>query len=306
MNNNSLKEENNKFNESQKIQNNALSNTTSQNHLEDQIQQFQSNNLTNQIIDNNIQAQKKIPTKNMIKLILSALNIITIVPLIFSFTAVWLIFGALGDENMYYKVLGGCGIYVVLSILIFIKNLYNVVKYNKVLEKILLILILCLVSFAIISPHILPNSQLTKKKANTYQQVNLTNNKLYEDEDIEIKIENITMEDNNMQVKFKLINKSNIYYNFNIYKLKVNDNEEIYFGKKSGSNFSAVNNWVKPNETSNSYLIYIWNDELSKYNLKEEDIKKMSFKLLIYKSKNGSEISMEQIISDKYYSIELK
>ena len=118
MNNNSLKEENNKFNESQKIQNNALSNTTSQNHLEDQNQQFQSNNLTNQIIDNNIQTQKKIPTKNMIKLILSSLNIITIVPLIFSFTAVWLIFGALGDENMYYKVLGGCGIYVVLSMLV--------------------------------------------------------------------------------------------------------------------------------------------------------------------------------------------
>ena len=76
-------------------------------------------------------------------------------------------------------------------------------------------MLFCLVSYAIISPHVLPNNNQQKKnQTNLYQQINLTNDKLYEDENIEIKIENITMEYNNMQVKFKLINKSNIYYNF--------------------------------------------------------------------------------------------
>lgn len=306
MNHDSLKEENNKFHEGQKLQNNTQPSLTNQNYLENQSQQAQRNNLTNQITENKIQSPQKIPTKNIIKLILSTLNIITIVPLIFSFTVIWLIFGALGDKNMYYTVLGGCGIYVVLSAILFIKNLYNVAKYNKVRKKIPSILILCLISFAIMSAYILPNHNPKKRnQTNPYQQLNLTNNKLYEDENIEIKIENITMKYNNMQVNFRLINKSNIYYNFHIHKLKVNDNKEIYFGTQSSSNFSAVNNWVKPNETSNSYLIYIWDDSLSKYNLKKEEIKKLSFQLLIYKSKDGSETSMEQSISDEYYSIEL-
>ena len=55
-------------------------------------------------------------------------------------------------------------------------------------------MLFCLVSYAIISPHVLPNNNQQKKnQTNLYQQINLTNDKLYEDENIEIKIRHLMM-----------------------------------------------------------------------------------------------------------------
>lgn len=129
---------------------------SSLNNINSNINQniIHENNINNEIqIDNSLNTnftdtndyKTKIPTKNIVLLVLSIINIITIVPLVKKFSVVWLIFGALSSKSTYYLLLGGCGMYVIASIVILIKSIWNVVKYNDVLKKIFKIGILVLI-----------------------------------------------------------------------------------------------------------------------------------------------------------------
>ena len=75
---------------------------------------------------------------------------------------------------------------------------------------------------------------------------------------------------------FNLNNKSNKFYNFIVYKLKVND-----------------------------YVMYIWYNDLKNNNIDKNEIKKFSFILLLYTSERG-DTSFIHEENDDYLEIELK
>lgn len=130
----------------------------------------------------------------------------------------------------------------------------------------------------------------------------MKNNVLLNTDDIEIKVESITYTIYNIELHFNLNNKSNKYYNFIVYKLKVNDYENVNFGTKTGSNFSAVNRYVEPHNNSSDYVIYIWYNDLKNNNIDKNEIKKLSFKLLLYTSERGG-TSFKQEKNDDYLEI---
>ena len=277
------------------------------NNINEEIQNSNSVNANN--IDNK-DCKTKIPTKNIVLLVLSVFNIITIVPFIIKFSVVWLIFGALGSKLTYCLLLGGCGIYIIVSIVILIKSICNVVKYNEVLKKIFktgilvsIVLIIGLLCYKKIFPN--SNINISNSSTNNNQNVEMKNNVLLNTDDIEIKVESIFYTTYNVELHFNLNNKSNKYYNFDVYKLKVNDYENMNFGTKTGSNFSAVNRYVEPHNNSSNYVMYIWYNNLKKYNIEKNEIKKLSFKLLLYKSERGDTF-LEQEKNDNYLDIEFK
>ena len=298
---------------------------SSLNNINSNINQniIHENNINNEIkIDNSLNTNTKIAeindyktnisTKNIVLLVLSIINIMIIVPFVVEFSGFWLIFGALGSKSTYYLLLGGCGIYVIVSIIILIKSIWNVIKYNDVLKKIfkigilvLFVLIISLFCYIKIYPNSNVNMSNPNSSINNNSNIEMKNNILLNTDDIEIKVKSITYTTNNIELHFILNNKSNKYYNFNVYKLKVNNYENIYFGLDDGSNFRSLNSYVEPHNSSSNYVMYIWYNDLKKYNIEKSEIKKLSFKLLLYTSDKG-DTSFNQQNNDNYLEKELK
>lgn len=285
----------NNIQQTNNINSNINQNIIHENNINNEIQ---IDNSLNTNITNTNDYKTKIPTKNIVFLVLSIINIITIVPFVIKFSVISLIFGFLDSKSTYYL----CGIYVIVSIVILIKSIWNVIKYNDALKKVFKIGILVLIVLFGYKK-IFPNSNINNNNNN--QNVKMTNNILLNTDDIEIKVESINYTTYNVELHFNLNNKSNKYYNFHVYKLKVNDYEGMIFGTKTRSNFSAVNNYVAPHSNSSDYVMYIWYNDLKKYNIEKNEIKKLSFKLLLYESER-EDASFEPEENDNYINIELK
>ncbi len=218
-----------------------------------------------------------------------------------------MIFGAFGSKSTYYLVLGICGIYIIVSIIILIISIWKVVKYNNTSKRIfkivlLVSIILFIISFCCARASI--NINKNKNSIFNNKNIEMKNNSLINTDDIEIKLESITYKEYTIELQFNLKNKSDKYYNFNVYKLKVND-KDMPFGTMSNSNFEDISKYVGPYNNSNNYVMYFEYDNLIKYNIEKNQIKKLSFKLLLYKSENG-DTSFEKEESNDYIDIELK
>ena len=118
-------------------------------------------------------------------------------------------------------------------------------------------------------------TSIMEKNTNIIEETNL-----YTNNDVEVKVLSAIPKENYVEIKFSLHNKSNAEYNFSINKMKIN-NCITTFGEPS-SNFSGVNLGVKPNETSDNYIIYVWYKDLDLRSIK--DISTVSFKLQLFKN----------------------
>lgn len=238
--------------------------------------------------------------RNKLKLILCIINCVVIVPSVIRFIFLWWLFGGLSDSKaMYYGLLCGSAIYLIISFVFLIKLISNVIKFNPLKKYFKIAIVL------IISLFCLKYMFQTSNSLNNTPKIELGDNILLVTDDVEIKLEDINYTTNNIEVKFNLMNKSNKYYNFDIVDLKINDYYNVYFGIDSNSNFGIVNNWVKPNNNSNNYIVYIWYDDLEKYNIEKNEIQKLSFKLSQYISEKG-DIYFNTVENDEYISVEVK
>ena len=176
------------------------------------------------------------------------------------------------------------------------------------------IIVILIVLVVLVGLLIVPKSKSKKLKldnsnikigTNDNQNLEFKNNNLLTTNDIEINAESIIPTEYNYQVQFSLNNKSNNQYNFLINKLKVND-IDMFFGTKTGSNFRPANIYVEPNQKSYNYVMLIWYDELEKKNIKKDEIKKLSFQLLIYKGPGADNSNRGQQLINDYKNVELK
>lgn len=251
---------NNNLNQSQNVQNSSNNMFNAKiNNIQSSFNNSINNTITSANIENH-QLNDKITSKNIIKLILSFINCITIVPFIFEFGILWLIFGALGSKSIYYILLGGCSIYILLSIIIFIKNLWNVAKYNKKLKIIFIISIIFFLAFFIVVFNISKNDLKGVKRENNINE----NVVIFNNENINIKQKKIKYEINRVKVYFE-INTPNIT-RFTL--------ERYLSARVNKSNISGCE---LINEENDLYYLSIPNYELKEYNI--DEIKKIDFNI---------------------------
>ena len=298
---------NNIYNEqpSTNISNSINTNTNSKVYNKEQVN-------TKAPVDNNYKykSESSVPKKTILFLSLSAINTLMIVPFIIQFSFVWLIFGAFsGSESLYYGVLIGGAIYVVLSVIILLKEVFTALKYTSKNTNTFILMVIAsifgLFLFNQILPYAIPS--MKSKQSKVYQAVKLKNNTLLETSDVEIKIDNSFTTVSELNISFELNNKSNKYYNFDISKIMINGYDTDFKKEIINSNFATVGDyWVKPNDSSDNYNVYIKYDELKKHNISFSDIKKLSFDLLIYYDDENGKLSDSIQIPYNNFSVEVK
>ena len=298
---------NNIYNEqpSTNISNSINTNTNSKVYNKEQVN-------TKAPVDNNYKykSESSVPKKTILFLSLSAINTLMIVPFIIQFSFVWLIFGAFsGSESLYYGVLIGGAIYVVLSVIILLKEVFTALKYTSKKTNTFILMVIAsifgLFLFNQILPYALPS--MKSKQSKVYQAVKLKNNTLLETSDVEIKIDNSFTTVSELNISFELNNKSNKYYNFDISKIRINGYDTDFKKEIINSNFATVGDyWVKPNDSSDNYNVYIKYDKLKKHNISFSDIKKLSFDLLIYYDDENGKLSDSIQIPYNNFSVEVK
>lgn len=298
---------NNIYNEqpSTNISNSINTNTNSKVYNKEQVN-------TKAPVDNNYKykSESSVPKKTILFLSLSAINTLMIVPFIIQFSFVWLIFGAFsGSESLYYGVLIGGAIYVVLSVIILLKEVFTALKYTSKKTNTFILMVIAsifgLFLFNQILPYAIPS--MKSKQSKVYQAVKLKNNTLLETSDVEIKIDNSFTTVSELNINFKLNNKSNKYYNFDISKIRINGYDTDFKKEIINSNFATVGDyWVKPNDSSDNYNVYIKYDELKKHNISFSDIKKLSFDFLIYYDDENGKLSDSIQIPYNNFSVEVK
>lgn len=306
--NNNNQANNNIYNEhpSTNISNSINTNTNSNVYNKEQVN-------TKNPVDNNYKYKSKsgVPKKTILFLSLSIINALTIVPLIILFCFSWLVFGLLsGSESLYYGVLIGCAIYVILSVIILLKEIFTALKYtSKNTNTFILMVIAPIIGLSIFNRIIIyciPPS-VKSRYSKIPQIVELKNNVLLETSDIEAKINEVTTTSDRLNINFKLNNKSNKYYNFDISKIRVNDYDTDFRKEIIDSNFAFVGNyWVEPNDSSDNYNVYIKYDELKKHNINYSNIKKLSFDLLLYYDDENGKIADSIQIPYNNFSVEVK
>lgn len=298
---------NNIYNEqpSTNISNSINTNTNSKVYNKEQVN-------TKAPVDNNYKykSESSVPKKTILFLSLSAINTLMIVPFIIQFSFVWLIFGAFsGSESLYYGVLIGGAIYVVLSVIILLKEVFTALKYTSKKTNTFILMVIAsifgLFLFNQILPYAIPS--MKSKQSKVYQAVKLKNNTLLETSDVEIKIDNSFTTVSELNISFELNNKSSKYYNFDISKIMINGYDTDFKKEIINSNFATVGDyWVKPNDSSDNYNVYIKYDELKKHNISFSDIKKLSFDLLIYYDDENGKLSDSIQIPYNNFSVEVK
>ncbi len=298
---------NNIYNEqpSTNISNSINTNTNSKVYNKEQVN-------TKAPVDNNYKykSESSVPKKTILFLSLSAINTLMIVPFIIQFSFVWLIFGAFsGSESLYYGVLIGGAIYVVLSVIILLKEVFTALKYTSKKTNTFILMVIAsifgLILFNQILPYAIPS--MKSKQSKVYQAVKLKNNTLLETSDVEIKIDNSFTTVSELNISFELNNKSSKYYNFDISKIMINGYDTDFKKEIINSNFATVGDyWVKPNDSSDNYNVYIKYDELKKHNISFSDIKKLSFDLLIYYDDGNGKLSDSIQIPYNNFSVEVK
>lgn len=298
---------NNIYNEqpSTNISNSINTNTNSKVYNKEQVN-------TKAPVDNNYKykSESSVPKKTILFLSLSAINTLMIVPFIIQFSFVWLIFGAFsGSESLYYGVLIGGAIYVVLSVIILLKEVFTALKYTSKKTNTFILMVIAsifgLILFSQILPYAIPS--MKSKQSKVYQAVKLKNNTLLETSDVEIKIDNSFTTVSELNISFELNNKSSKYYNFDISKIMINGYDTDFKKEIINSNFATVGDyWVKPNDSSDNYNVYIKYDELKKHNISFSDIKKLSFDLLIYYDDENGKLSDSIQIPYNNFSVEVK
>ncbi len=298
---------NNIYNEqpSTNISNSINTNTNSKVYNKEQVN-------TKAPVDNNYKykSESSVPKKTILFLSLSAINTLMIVPFIIQFSFVWLIFGAFsGSESLYYGVLIGGAIYVVLSVIILLKEVFTALKYTSKKTNTFILMVIAsifgLFLFNQILPYAIPS--MKSKQSKVYQAVKLKNNTLLETSDVEIKIDNSFTTVSELNISFELNNKSNKYYNFDISKIRINGYDTDFKKEIINSNFATVGDyWVKPNDSSDNYNVYIKYDKLKKHNISFSDIKKLSFDLLIYYDDENGKLSDSIQIPYNNFSVEVK
>ena len=298
---------NNIYNEqpSTNISNSINTNTNSKVYNKEQVN-------TKAPVDNNYKykSESSVPKKTILFLSLSAINTLMIVPFIIQFSFVWLIFGAFsGSESLYYGVLIGGAIYVVLSVIILLKEVFTALKYTSKKTNTFILMVIAsifgLILFNQILPYAIPS--MKSKQSKVYQAVKLKNNTLLETSDVEIKIDNSFTTVSELNISFELNNKSSKYYNFDISKIMINGYDTDFKKEIINSNFATVGDyWVKPNDSSDNYNVYIKYDELKKHNISFSDIKKLSFDLLIYYDDENGKLSDSIQIPYNNFSVEVK
>lgn len=298
---------NNIYNEqpSTNISNSINTNTNSKVYNKEQVN-------TKAPVDNNYKykSESSVPKKTILFLSLSAINTLMIVPFIIQFSFVWLIFGAFsGSESLYYGVLIGGAIYVVLSVIILLKEVFTALKYTSKKTNTFILMVIAsifgLILFNQILPYAIPS--MKSKQSKVYQAVKLKNNTLLETSDVEIKIDNNFTTVSELNISFELNNKSSKYYNFDISKIMINGYDTDFKKEIINSNFATVGDyWVKPNDSSDNYNVYIKYDELKKHNISFSDIKKLSFDLLIYYDDENGKLSDSIQIPYNNFSVEVK
>lgn len=305
MNNNQVN--NNIYNEqpSTNISNSINTNTNSNVYNKEQMN-------TKNPVDNNYKykLESGVPKKTILFLSLSAINALTIVPLIIQFSFVWLIFGAFsGSESLYYGVLISGAIYVVLSVIILLKEVFTALKYTSKNTNTFILMVIASIFGLILFKNILPYTipSLKSKQPKIFQVVKLKNNTLLQTSDVEIKIDYSYTTVSELNISFELNNKSSKYYNFDISKIRVNGYDTDFKKEMANSNFASVGNyWVNPNDSSDNYNVYIKYDELKKHNISFNDIKKLSFDLLIYYDDENGKIADSIQIPYNNFSVEVK
>ena len=239
---------NNIYNEqpSTNISNSINTNTNSKVYNKEQVN-------TKAPVDNNYKykSESSVPKKTILFLSLSAINTLMIVPFIIQFSFVWLIFGAFsGSESLYYGVLIGGAIYVVLSVIILLKEVFTALKYTSKKTNTFILMVIASIFGLILFNQILP---------------------------------------------------------YAISKIMINGYDTDFKKEIINSNFATVGDyWVKPNDSSDNYNVYIKYDELKKHNISFSDIKKLSFDLLIYYDDENGKLSDSIQIPYNNFSVEVK
>ena len=262
-----------------------------------------------------VNTSEKANNKDIIKLVLSILNALIIVPIVYNFSVLFLLFGGLSEKSPNYLIIiGGC-VYVIGSIIFLLKSIWRIIRHKKVLKIIFVGIILFLIISNTISYFNTRNSlNKQREKLNSTTQNSITqlkeaeiiSNPSFSSNDIELAIKNVYYHDDYVYIKFYLNNKtSDKYYNFEINKMKINY-IQVAFENDVFSNFSKVSSWVGPLNSSNSYGILIRNNELEKRGIKKDKISSISFNFAIYSSKTNSENYDDFVSFDNYYDVILK
>lgn len=306
------------MNNNNQINNNVFSEQQLSNNISNSINTNTNSNVYNKeqantkaSVDNNkYKLESGVPKKTILFLSLSAINTLMIVPFIIHFSFVWLIFGAFsGSESLYYGVLIGGAIYVVLSVIILLKEIFTALKYTSKNTNTFILIVIASMFGLFVFNRIIPYSisSFKSRHSKTSQIVELKNNTLLETSDVEIKIDNSFTTVSELNISFELNNKSNKYYNFDISKIMINGYDTDFKKEIINSNFATVGDyWVKPNDSSDNYNVYIKYDELKKHNISFSDIKKLSFDLLIYYDDENGKLSDSIQIPYNNFSVEVK
>lgn len=306
------------MNNNNQINNNVFSEQQLSNNISNSINTNTNSNVYNKeqantkaSVDNNkYKLESGVPKKTILFLSLSAINTLMIVPFIIHFSFVWLIFGAFsGSESLYYGVLIGGAIYVILSVIILLKEIFTALKYTSKNTNTFILIVIASMFGLFVFNRIIPYSisSFKSRHSKTSQIVELKNNTLLETSDVEIKIDNSFTTVSELNISFELNNKSNKYYNFDISKIMINGYDTDFKKEIINSNFATVGDyWVKPNDSSDNYNVYIKYDELKKHNISFSDIKKLSFDFLIYYDDENGKLSDSIQIPYNNFSVEVK
>lgn len=282
------------------------------------VQQSVNNNTVNNLSNNKVNfhsrdnfaslnTSEKADKKDIIKLILSILNALLIVPFVYKFSILYFLFSGISGTSPSYVIIIFGSVYVIGSIIFLLKSIWRIIRHKKVLKIIFVGIILFLIMSNTVS-YFNTRNTLNKQRENLNSTPQMTeakfiSNPAYSSDGIEFAVKKIYYHDDYVYIKLYLNNKtSNKYYNAKINKIKINY-IQVVFENDVFSNFSKVSSWVGPLSSSDSYGILIRNNELEKKGIKKDKINSISYNFSIYSSNTNSENYDDFVSFDNYYDV---
>lgn len=207
-------------------------------------------------INQNINSrQSTIQTKDIVFLVLSIINVTTVVPFVAQFGIIWMLFGALGDSKItYYGLLLSCIGYVFASIVGVIMFIINICLKGRIFKAcIITIFISFIVGF--IFPIMLEKSNFSISKSNMKKNIIEVNKVIYDNDNLFIQQKEIKYNKSSVDVILSIEPRSDQVIIPNYFSARVNR--------------CIVSARLIKNDESNLYTLSINYNDLKEYNIND-------------------------------------
>lgn len=241
-----------------------------------------------------INNNNKITPKSTTLLILAILNTIFILPFTFKFSIIYFLFGGLSGSFPNKTILIFASIYMIFSIIfLFYTIIKNISKFN-ILRFVLLVIIGLVIGLGSVY-----YNRINKKDTSNKIEYDIV---LKETAETNIIYKRILYSKNSLYITFSLYNKTtDKYYNLAINKVKAND--KLIDFKHALNTTNGEGYWIRPYSIGEVNQIIIENSDLAKYNLKIDDIKKLSFNFTLYSKAEETSENIETTNLDYFIDI---